>query len=157
MAHTRRSAPRGYREGDVSLSSRSLCSSCVCVCVSHSVVFYSLQHIGCSPSGSPVHGIFQARILEYVAIPFSRGNPTQGSNLDLLHCSYSGHFVQTAAPGGSTFHNRCGKWGSPRDYSRSHGKTKIRPHSCQLLPSKAERPVCSVPAAIRKLILDKIK
>ena len=25
----------------------------------------------CSPSGSSVHGIFQARILEWVAIPFS--------------------------------------------------------------------------------------
>ena len=27
----------------------------------------------CSPSGSSVHGILQARILEWVAIPFSRG------------------------------------------------------------------------------------
>ena len=27
-----------------------------------------------SPSGSSVHGIFQARILEWVAIPFSRGS-----------------------------------------------------------------------------------
>jgi len=26
----------------------------------------------CSPSGSSVHGIFQARILKWVAIPFSR-------------------------------------------------------------------------------------
>ena len=26
------------------------------------------------PSGSSVHGILQARILEYVAIPFSRGS-----------------------------------------------------------------------------------
>ena len=37
----------------------------------------------CSPSGSSVHGIIQARILEWVAIPFSRG-------LNLLHlCKYS--------------------------------------------------------------------
>ena len=28
----------------------------------------------CSPSGSSVHGILQARILEWVAIPFSRGS-----------------------------------------------------------------------------------
>ena len=28
----------------------------------------------CSPPGSSVHGIFQARILEWVAIPFSRGS-----------------------------------------------------------------------------------
>ena len=39
----------------------------------------------CSPQGPSVHGIFQARILERVAIPFSRGSsPTQGSNLCLL-------------------------------------------------------------------------
>ena len=37
--------------------------------------------------GSSVHGNLQARILEWVAIPFSRGIfPTQGSNPDLLHC-----------------------------------------------------------------------
>ena len=41
----------------------------------------------CSPPGSPVHGILQARILEWVAIPFSREIfPTQGSNPGLLHC-----------------------------------------------------------------------
>ena len=28
----------------------------------------------CSPSGSSVHGIFQARILAWVAISFSRGS-----------------------------------------------------------------------------------
>ena len=30
--------------------------------------------MGCSSSGSPVHIIFQARILEWVDIPFSRGS-----------------------------------------------------------------------------------
>ena len=30
--------------------------------------------MNCSPPGSSVHGIFQARILEWVAIPFSRGS-----------------------------------------------------------------------------------
>ena len=30
--------------------------------------------MGCSPSGSSVHGILQARILEWVAISFSRGS-----------------------------------------------------------------------------------
>ena len=33
--------------------------------------------VDCSPPGSSVHGIFQARILEWAAIYF----PTQGSNL----------------------------------------------------------------------------
>ena len=31
--------------------------------------------VGCSPPGSSVHGILQARILERIAIPFSRGSP----------------------------------------------------------------------------------
>ena len=39
--------------------------------VSHSVVSDSLQPMDCSPPGSSVHGILQARILEWVAISFS--------------------------------------------------------------------------------------
>ena len=42
---------------------------------------------GCSLPGSSVHEILQATILEWVAVPFSRGIfPTQGSNPCLLHC-----------------------------------------------------------------------
>ena len=33
----------------------------------------------CSPPGSSVHGILQARILEWEAIPFSRGSPNRVS------------------------------------------------------------------------------
>ena len=41
----------------------------------------------CSPPGSSVHGILQARIPESGAIPFLQGIfQTQGSNLSLLHC-----------------------------------------------------------------------
>ena len=41
----------------------------------------------CSPPGFSVHGILQARILDRVAIPFSRGIfLTQESNPGLLHC-----------------------------------------------------------------------
>ena len=45
--------------------------------------------LDCSPPGTSVHGILQAKILELVAMPFSRGSPTQGSNPHLLgplHC-----------------------------------------------------------------------
>ena len=42
----------------------------------------------CSPPGSSVHGILQARILEWVAIPFSSTTfPDPGLNLGLLCCS----------------------------------------------------------------------
>ena len=41
----------------------------------------------CSLPGSSVHGILQARILEWTVILFSRGIfLTQGSNPGLLHC-----------------------------------------------------------------------
>ena len=42
--------------------------------VSHSVVFDSCDPIDCSPPGSSVRGIIHSRILEWVAIPFSRGS-----------------------------------------------------------------------------------
>ena len=35
----------------------------------------------CSPPGSSVHGILQARILEWVAISFSRGSSQSGIDL----------------------------------------------------------------------------
>ena len=36
-----------------------------------------------------IHGILQARILEWVAFPFSRGSsPTQGLNLSLSYCRW---------------------------------------------------------------------
>ena len=43
----------------------------------------------CSLPGSSVHGILQAKILEWVAMPFSRGSSRQQSNLcllQILHC-----------------------------------------------------------------------
>ena len=38
---------------------------------SHSVVSDSSDPIDCSPPGSSVHGIFQAKVLEWIAIAFS--------------------------------------------------------------------------------------
>ena len=42
--------------------------------VSLSVMSYSLDPMDCSLPGSSVHGILWARILEWGAIPFSRGS-----------------------------------------------------------------------------------
>ena len=56
----------------------------LCV-VLYSVAFDSLRPVDCSPPGSAVCGIFQARILELVATFYSRGIfLTQGSNPSLL-------------------------------------------------------------------------
>ena len=67
------------KPGFLILETTCVCAqSCLTLCNS---VDYSLP-------GSSVHGIFQARILEWVAIPFSRGSfghRDQGSNPCLLH------------------------------------------------------------------------
>ena len=46
---------------------------CVCVCVAQSCLTLC-DSMDCSPPGSSVHGILQARILEWVATSFSRGS-----------------------------------------------------------------------------------
>ena len=54
-----------------------------------SVMSDSCNSMDCSPPGSSGHGISQAGILEWVAIPFSRGIfLTQGLNLGLLNCKW---------------------------------------------------------------------
>ena len=61
-------------------------SLCVCVVVGQSCLTLC-NPMDCSPPGSSVHGISQARILEWVAIPFSKGSSwPRDSNLDLPHC-----------------------------------------------------------------------
>ena len=42
--------------------------------VSHSIMSNSLRPHGLYLPGSSVHGILQARMLEWIAIPFSRGS-----------------------------------------------------------------------------------
>ena len=50
-------------------------SLCVCVCVLVAQLCLTLcDPMDCSPPGSSVHGILQARILEWIAISFSRGS-----------------------------------------------------------------------------------
>ena len=57
---------------------------CVCVCARVCVLVGQSCPTFCdpmdwSPLGSSVRGILQARILEWVAVPFSRGLPNLGS------------------------------------------------------------------------------
>ena len=68
---------------------------CVRVCVSCSVVSNSLRPHGLP--GSPVHGILQARILEWVSVPFSRGSSWLR---DQTQVSCIAHRVFTTAPRG---------------------------------------------------------
>ena len=53
-----------YKNGYLILCYAKLLQSCLTLC----------DPMDCSPQGSSLHGILQARILEWVAIPFSKGN-----------------------------------------------------------------------------------
>ena len=52
---------------------------------SRSAVSDSLQPVDCSPPGSSVHGILQARILEWVAISFPRGSSRPRDRTQVSH------------------------------------------------------------------------
>ena len=67
-------------------------------------MFDSSDPIDCNLPGSSVRGIFQARILEWVAISFSRKWQiflTQGSNLHLLNLLPCRQVLYLLSPWGS--------------------------------------------------------
>ena len=66
----------------------------------------------CSPPGSSVHGVLQARILEWVANSFSRGSsrPRDGTHASCVSCvpCIAGGFFTTVPPG-----TPLEPWGAP--------------------------------------------
>ena len=80
---------------------------CVCVCVLVAQLCPTLcDPTDCSPPGFSVHGILQARILEWIAIPFSRVT-SQPRNQTLVSCM-AGRFFTVGAQG-SRFHLQMAK------------------------------------------------
>ena len=76
----------GIMHTDPGIPARRLCNNFKCMCTQR-LCGISRVHdpIVCSPPGFSVHRILQARTLEWVAMPSSRGIfPTQGSNPHLL-------------------------------------------------------------------------
>ena len=61
----------------------------------------SRAQLFCSPTGSSVHGISQARILEWVAISFSRDLPDPRSKTESLVAPVKGELPTIAPPGKS--------------------------------------------------------
>ena len=66
---------------------------CVYVCVEVTQLCPTLcDPTDCSPPGSSVHGILQARILEWVATPFSRGS-SRPRGATWVSCIVGGFFI----------------------------------------------------------------
>ena len=101
--HTSQGQPQhaGADLSCLSVDSRCLCVHwmcswvvCVCMCVQSCLTVCNLM--GYSPPGSSVHGMFQARILEWVAIPSSRGpSRTRIKPLSLVSPALTGGFFTT--------------------------------------------------------------
>ena len=71
---------RGYSHRSDQI--RSVTQSCLILC----------SPVNCSPSGFAIHGIFQARILEWVAISFSRGS-FWASDSTQVSCIFIGRWI----------------------------------------------------------------
>ena len=79
----------------------SLACLCQCVCAkSLHLCLAVCDPMDCSPPGSSVHGILQARILEWVTMPFSRGS-SQPKDRTHVFCSscIAGRFFTAEPPG----------------------------------------------------------
>ena len=74
-----------------------ICLLVCCGCLVAKLCPTLLQAMDCSPPGSSVHGISQARILEYVAIPSPGGLPDMG--LESMSPALTGRFFTTEQPG----------------------------------------------------------
>ena len=99
-------------------------------------------------SGSSVHGILQARILKWVAIPFSRGSshPTQGLNPGLLHCRQFLYWLShegRCGKGGTLQTGTTGVCGEPLKWM-DHPGIAIVQGGVHLLSPSARAPECRV-------------
>ena len=66
----------------------------------HAQSHRTLRYMDGSPSGSSVHGIFQARILEWVAISFSKGSSQPRDQTHISCVSCIAHRFFTTEPSG---------------------------------------------------------
>ena len=82
-------APPGKPQNLKQSSSKILFYYCCCCLVTQSCLTLC-EPMNCSPPASSVHGILQARILEWVALSFSRGS---SQPRDWTHISWIGRWI----------------------------------------------------------------
>ena len=88
-------------------SARGDRDECVCACVYAQLCLTPCDPIDCSPPDSSVHGISQARILEWVSSSFSRGSspPSDRTRVSGTSRAGSGKGFFTTVPPGKPHHH----------------------------------------------------
>ena len=87
----------------------------MCVCSVSCSVFSTLRNpMDCSPPGSLVQGMSQARILEWVAMSFSRGS-SQPRDWTCISCIAGIHFSLSCIGEGNSSPLQCSCLENPRD------------------------------------------
>ena len=83
-----------------------------------SVVSNSMQPLDCSLLGSSAHGILQARILEWVAMPSSRvsSQPRKWTCVSCVSCTEQADSLPTVPPGKPITYTRQWIWVHERDF-----------------------------------------
>ena len=81
---------------NVSSEAKGICGW-KCTCLHAPLCPTVCNPMDCSPPGPSVHGIFQARILEWVAISYSRHNPNL--RIEPRSPAVAGRFFTTEPPG----------------------------------------------------------
>ena len=91
----------------------------------------------CSPPGSSVHGIFQARILEWVAISYSRGSsqPRYWTCISWVFC-IGGQFLYNWATWEGTKWTGMGKFNSDDHYIYYWGQESLRKNEAAIIINK---------------------
>ena len=91
--------------------------------------------------GSSVHRILQARILEWVVIPFSKGIfPIQGSKPGILHCKY---ILYNLSHHGSPFELTILLFQTLPIYTNGKAHCSISSHNC-IVQTSTTKPYCII-------------
>ena len=90
-------------------------SNSCCCCLVAKLCLTLFDPMDCSPPGSSVHGISQERIMEWVAMPSSRGSsrPRDRTHISCVSYTVGGFF--TTRPPGKQYNGGCQVLGEERE------------------------------------------
>ena len=97
---------KGWETIKIKLKMANFTEICVCV-LSHFSRVWLCDPMDCSPPGYSVHGILQARILEWVAMPSSRGSSQLRDRTHILSVSCMQVGSLPLVPPGKPWDLRC--------------------------------------------------